>query len=362
MMNEHNFAVIMAGGIGSRFWPMSRTSYPKQFHDILGTGKTLIQMTFDRLKRIVPAENIYVVTNERYRSQVLEQLSEMIPDQVLCEPFMRNTAPCIAYANFRIAKKDPNARIIVAPSDHLITDESAFVETAQLALEETTSSPNLVTLGIRPSRPDTGYGYIQFEEDDQSASNRIMRVKTFTEKPNLELAQNFIDSGDFYWNSGIFIWSLENIQRAFSNHLPDMFELFSAHAEAFGTEDEEKTIERIYSESENISIDYGVMEKARNVKVVLSDFGWSDLGTWGSLYTHLEQDDQGNGTVGEVMAYQSANNVVYGQKGKLIVLQGLSDYIVVDTNDALLICKKADEQKIKSIVNDLKVNKEGDHV
>lgn len=358
MVNQHNFAVIMAGGIGSRFWPMSRTAFPKQFHDILGTGKTLIQMTHDRLRKLTPAENIFVVTNERYRDLVLEQLPELKSSQVLCEPFMRNTAPCIAYANFCISNIDPEANIIVAPSDHLILNEDSFVETVELALEETSTSENLVTLGIKPSRPDTGYGYIQFEEDDSNQDARVMQVRTFTEKPNLELAQSFLNSGDFYWNSGIFIWSLKNIQQAFDTHLNDMFKLFTARAKDFGTDKEASAIEDVYAECDNISIDYGIMEKAPNVKVVLSDFGWSDLGTWGSLYGQMKQDDQGNGVVGKhVMAYQSTNNVVYGPKDKLIVLQGLNECIVVDTGDALLICKKADEQKIKSIVNDLKISK-----
>ena len=364
MPDQHNFAVIMAGGIGSRFWPMSRTAYPKQFHDILGTGKTLIRMTYDRLLNVAPAENIYVVTNEQYLDQVMEQLPGMEEERVLCEPYMRNTAPCIAYANFCIANRDPEANIIVAPSDHLITDERSFVQTVKLAIEETSQSNNLVTLGIKPSRPDTGYGYIQFEDDPLSDSDRIMDVKTFTEKPNLELAEKFLASGDFYWNSGIFIWSLKNIQRAFNEYLPEMYELFSAHQSAFGTNNEKGAIEKIYSGCENISIDYGIMEKANDVRVVLSDFGWSDLGTWGSLYTHLDQDDQGNGVVSHrFMAYQSAGNVVYSQHPeKLVVLQGLSECIVVDTADVLMICKKDDEQKIKSIVSDLKLNKSEGYV
>lgn len=358
MEHQHNFAVIMAGGIGSRFWPMSRSGNPKQFHDILGTGKTLIRMTYDRLLRIAPAENIYVVTNERYLDQVLEQLPGMDAQRVLCEPFMRNTAPCIAYANACIARRDPEANIVVAPSDHLITDEAGFIETLEVAIEETSNSTSLMTLGIKPSRPDTGYGYIQFEDNVPGSDDRIREVKTFTEKPQLELAQQFVDSGEFYWNSGIFVWSLRNIDAAFDTHLSDMHKLFQDHAEDFSTVREKSAIAEIYGACENISIDYGIMEKADDVKVVLSDFGWSDLGTWGSLYTHLPQDDQGNGVVGKnVRAYQSANNVVYASDKKLIVLQGISECIVVDTEDALLICTKDDEQKIKSIVNDLKVNK-----
>lgn len=358
MENQHNYAVIMAGGIGSRFWPMSRSGHPKQFHDILGTGKTLIRMTYDRLLRMTPAENIYVVTNERYLCQVLEQLPGMERQRVLCEPFMRNTAPCIAYANACIAQRDEHANIVVAPSDHLITDEIGFIETLGVAIAETSASNSLMTLGIKPSRPDTGYGYIQFEDNVPGSDDRIREVKTFTEKPQLELAQQFLESGDFYWNSGIFVWSLRNIQAAFQRYLPEMHQLFADRAAAFGSAEEKMAVSEIYTACENISIDYGIMEEAEDVKVVLSDFGWSDLGTWGSLYSHLPQDDQGNGVVGKnVMAYQSANNVVYASDKKLIVLQGLSDCIVVDTEDALLICTKRDEQKIKSIVNDLKVNK-----
>ncbi len=359
MVNEHNYAVIMAGGIGSRFWPMSRTDNPKQFHDILGMGRTLIQMTYDRLRLLVPTENIYVVTNARYKDQVLSQLNEIGTEQVLCEPFMRNTAPCIAYANFVIARRDPDARIIVAPADHLITQEGVFTHTVQLALEETATSDNLVTLGIKPTRPDTGYGYIQFEEDSSTDDERIKSVRTFTEKPNHELAVDFLESGDFLWNSGIFVWSLRNIQTAFEKHLNDMFELFKAKAELFGTSREVETIAEIYGECENISIDYGLMEKANNVKVVLSSFGWSDLGTWGSLYTLLNKDLNGNAIVGDlVRPHQSENNIIYAPNKRLIVTQGLNGFIVVDTPDALLICLKEDEQKIKTIVNELKISKE----
>lgn len=361
--HKHNFAVIMAGGIGSRFWPMSRTSYPKQFHDILGVGQTLIQMTYRRLRKLVPAENIYVVTNQRYESLVLEQLSELTKAQVLCEPFMRNTAPCIAYANFTIARRDPKARMIVAPSDHLILDEADFVETLEIALEETSQSANLVTLGIRPTRPDTGYGYIQFQEDPETDEARIKTVQTFTEKPDLELATTFLESGDFLWNSGIFIWSMDNIQRSFREHLPDMYTLFEEVADQFGGPNEDKAIERVYESADNISIDYGIMEKEARVKVVTSDFGWSDLGTWGSLYTLLDHDEQHNASLAKhLMPVHSSGNMVYAADEKLVVLQGLHDFIVVDTPDALLICKKDDEQKIKSIVNELKISKSEGYV
>lgn len=355
-MNQHNFGVIMAGGVGSRFWPMSHTAFPKQFHDILGTGQTLIQMTFERLKRMCPADQILVVTNERYRDLVAEQLPEMDPSLILCEPFMRNTAPCIAYANFVIANRDPKARMIVAPSDHLVLKEDAFEAIIRLALDEASATQNLVTLGIKPSRPDTGYGYIRFEQAARSgADERIRAVRGFTEKPDLNTAEQFLQSGDYYWNSGIFIWSLENIQNAFKAHLPAIHAAFNAHASAWGQPDEAAVIRPVYEGCDSISIDYGVMEKAEAVTVVLSDFGWSDLGTWGSMYTHLEHDDRGNGVVGEnVMLYDCSNSVVRVPDDKLVVLRGLDDFILVQTDQCLLVCPKSEEQGIKQIVSDVK--------
>lgn len=348
----------MAGGIGSRFWPMSRTTYPKQFLDILGTGRTLIQQTYDRFLTLCPPENILVVTNDLYKDLVLEQLPDMQPSQVLCEPARRNTAPCIAYANYRIASMNPDANIVVAPSDHLILKEADFVSTLKTAIQQTETTGSLVTLGIKPSRPDTGYGYIQFEEQSADVADTVRKVKTFTEKPELEIAKTFLESGDFYWNSGIFIWSLKAISTAFKQHLPEVDELFEEGAANFGTEAEDAFIKKTYELCPNISIDYGVMEKASNVFVVLSDFGWSDLGTWGSLYTHLEHDAGGNAIVGpQTMMYDSSNTIVHVPKDKLVVLQGLDDYIVVDTNDVLLVCKKQDEQKIKQFVNDIKLQK-----
>lgn len=358
MAQEKNYCVIMAGGIGSRFWPMSKSAFPKQFHDILGTGKSLLQMTFDRMCNIAPARNILIVTNKQYKDLVLEQLPEIQEDQVLCEPFMRNTAPCIEYANHHIASKCKDANIVVAPSDHLIVNEAEFVDTLQLAIERAEENDRLLTLGIKPSRPDTGYGYIQFEDSDEGINPKIKRVRTFTEKPNKELAEQFIESGDFYWNSGIFIWSLNSIQKAFQEHLPDMSSTFSQENAAFGTPDENAAVERIYAVCENISIDYGIMEKAKNVDVVLSDFGWSDLGTWGSLAQQIEQDDLKNAIVSEqVLCYQSEGNIIHSPKDKLVVLQGIDDCIVVDTGDVLMICKKDDEQRIKNIVTDLKSRK-----
>ena len=354
MKREDNYCVIMAGGIGSRFWPMSRTSFPKQFIDILGTGQTLIQQTFERLKKIAPAENILIVTNEMYKDLVIEQIG-IDESQVLCEPSRRNTAPCIAYANHKILKLNPNANIIVAPADHLILKEEHFVEVMQKALAFTAENDALLTLGIKPSRPDTGYGYIQFDDSDDK---EIKKVKTFTEKPDLELAKQFVASGEFSWNSGMFIWSLKSINKAFKKHLDDVESLFEEKEAAFNTKDEIQAIEQIYALTKSVSIDYGVMEKADNVYVISADIGWSDLGTWGSIYTHLEQDKDGNAVIGdEVKMYDSKDCIVSVPKDKLVVLQGLENYIVVESNNTLLVCKKGDEQKIKQFVTDIKLSK-----
>jgi mannose-1-phosphate guanylyltransferase len=344
----------MAGGIGSRFWPMSRSAFPKQFIDILGTGSTLIQQTFDRLLKIAAKENILIVTNEMYKDMVVEQLN-VSESQVLLEPSRRNTAPCIAYANYRILKENPEANIMVAPADHLILKEDKFVEVVEKALDYTANNDALLTFGIKPSRPDTGYGYIQF---DDSNNGEIKKVKTFTEKPSLEIAQQFLASGDFSWNSGMFIWSLKSINKAFSQLLPEIDSLFQEQIEKFGTAEEEKAIEDIYSVSKSISIDYGIMEKSENVYVISADIGWSDLGTWGSIYTHLPQDKNKNAVVGKnVMLYDSKDCIVSVPKEKLVVLQGLEGYIVVEANDTLLVCKKEDEQKIKEFVTDIKLSK-----
>ncbi len=361
--NENNYCVIMAGGIGSRFWPMSRTEYPKQFHDILGIGQTLIQQTYHRFRNICPKENVIIVTNEQYKALVLEQLPDLHESQVISEPSRRNTAPCIAYACYKIEEKNPNANIVVAPSDHLILKEEAFEEIIQIALQQAASSDCLVTLGIKPNRPDTGYGYIQFMDFEGAQDERVKKVKTFTEKPDLESAQNFLDSGDFYWNSGIFIWNLQSILSAFKQHLPEINDLFAEGRGKYNTPEETSFIQEAYQVCTNVSIDYGVMEKAKNVNVVLSDFGWSDLGTWGSLYTHLDKDANENGVIGKnVMMYDSSNCVVNVPTDKLVVLQGLDDYIVVESDGILLVCKKVDEQKIKQFVNDIKINKGSEFV
>jgi len=357
-MNKNTYAVIMAGGIGSRFWPMSTAEHPKQFLDILGTGKTLIQQTVDRFKKTVPAENILIVTNVQYKDLVLEQLPQLKEEQVLCEPARRNTAPCIAYAAYKIKKENPDAVMIVAPSDHLILDQAEFDRIIEIALKEAEQDQQLVTLGIKPSRPDTGYGYIQFVDDTSSQTDEVKKVKTFTEKPILSIAKEFLASGDFYWNSGIFIWSVKTIISEIEKQISDLATLFEEAYDSLSTENETTKMADIYVQCPNISIDFGVMEKAKKVKVVLADFGWSDLGTWGSLYTHLNHDEHKNGILGKkAFLYESSNCVVNLPNDKLAVIQGLNDYIIVESDGVLLVCKKEDEQKIKQYVIDLKTRK-----
>lgn len=350
----------MAGGIGARFWPLSRTAYPKQFIDILGVGKSLIQMTFERFRAVCPTENIYVVTNDIYFDLVKEQLPELSDSQIVLEPMRRNTAPCIAYANAKIKKRNPQANIIVAPSDHIILDEKSFIEHIQAALSCTANNPWLLTLGIKPTRPDTGYGYIQYDEKMIYApEQRISKVKLFTEKPELELAKQFLESGDFLWNAGIFVWQLPIIEQAFQTYLPEIHELFLQAESKIDTPAEKDAIYQVYERCTAISIDYGVMEKAENVHVLASDFGWSDLGTWGSLFEELKKDENNNAInlPEDVFAYESKNCVVNIPKGKVLVMQGLDDYIVSESNNCLLICKKQDEQQIRQFVNDIQLQK-----
>ena len=338
---------------------MSKTSRPKQFIDILGTGKTLIQQTFDRFLKVCPRENIYIVTNDIYKSLVMQQLNGITDNQVLCEPMRRNTAPAIAYAAYKISKLNPNANLVVAPSDHIILKEDVFTNVILSALDAASTNDWLLTLGITPSRPDTGYGYIQFSESRPFESDeRIKKVKTFTEKPNLELAKTFLESGDFLWNSGIFVWSLKSILDAFERHLPDVDLTFKEGINMYGTLEEVDFINRTYPVCKNISIDYGVMEKADNVYVLASDFGWSDLGTWGSLFDTRAKDNHNNAIMGDnVMAFDTKNCIVNMPKDKLVVLQGLDDYIVVEDDGILLVCRKTDEQNIREIVNEVKINK-----
>jgi len=353
-MNKNYYAIIMAGGIGSRFWPISRTSYPKQFLDILGTGKTLIQNTYERFLKVCPKENIYVVTNENYAGLVKEQLPDMQDNQILTEPVMRNTAPCIAYGCFKIESLNADAAIVVAPSDHLILDETAFIAAIEKSLTVASEKECLITLGIMPSRPDTGYGYIQFT--DNVIKEEFHKVKTFTEKPNLELAKTFIQSGDFLWNAGIFVWSAKAIVKAFARYQPEMNEIFAEARAVYNTDDEKAHVHKAYQQCTNISIDYGIMEKADNVYVLPSEFGWSDLGTWASIYQLAEKDYVGNAVIPseKVIMYDSSNCMVNVPSDKLVVLQGLHDFIVVESNNTLLICPRDQEQNVKQVVADVK--------
>jgi len=349
----------MAGGVGTRFWPMSTTGHPKQFLDILGTGRTLIQQTFDRFKELCPAQNIYVVTSDSYLNLVAEQLPELPKENILTEPSRRNTAPCIAYASYKIHKLNPKAITVVAPSDHLITKEDTFVKAIKSCFAKAKHEDCLVTLGIKPSRPDTGYGYIQFVNSPvEEKDKRMYKVKTFTEKPDLPTAKFFIETGEFLWNSGIFIWSTKNIIDAFEKHDPELAALFKEGNEFYNTPKEKEFITKAYKVCKNDSIDYSVMEKAKNVYVRSSIIGWSDLGTWGSLYGHIKHDKGNNALVGKnIIQYDCNNCIVHVPKDKLVVLQGLNDYIVVESDGVLMVCKKEDEQQIRNFVNDVKVQK-----
>jgi len=358
-MDKNNYCIIMAGGVGSRFWPMSRSSHPKQFIDVLGTGETLLQQTVRRFKPVCPPENIFVVTNEMYRDLIKEQIPEMEDHQILCEPARRNTAPAIAFAAYKIATENENANLVVAPSDHVILKEEEFTKDIKMVLKAASENDWLMTLGIRPSRPDTGYGYIQYADDQPfDDEERIHKVKTFTEKPKLELARTFLESGDFLWNSGIFVWSLKSILKAFEEFLPDIDALFREGMDKFNTPEEKDFIVNTFSRCKSISIDYGVMEKASNVYVIASDFGWSDLGTWGSLYDIRRKNDDGNAIIGKnVLTYDTKNCIVNTSDDKVVVLQGLDDYVVVENDTALLVIKKEEEQQIRQIVNDVKIEK-----
>ena len=357
-MNNNTYCVIMAGGIGTRFWPISRQATPKQFLDILGTGKSFIRSTYERFAPMVPNENFLVVTNKRYKAQVLEHIPELNESQILCEPIGRNTAPCIAYAAYTLQKLNPDARMIVTPSDHLILNEVDFREIISECVEYADKHDALMTVGIKPTRPDTGYGYIQTSSDSS-----ISRVKCFTEKPNLEMAQTFIESGEFVWNAGIFVWKLSSIIEAFSRHLPEHHVLFSAIVDDLATEREEAAIEGVFSECKPISIDYGIMEKADNVYVRCGDFGWSDVGTWGSVYQLSRKDAFANTKLGgSSYTYATRSSVISIPEGKVAVINGLRDYIVVDTDDVLMICPRSEEQSIKKYIDDVKFDKGDKHI
>lgn len=350
----------MAGGIGSRFWPLSTLDRPKQFIDILGVGKSLLQLTFERFNKIFPTENILVVTSDRYRDMIAEQLPQLSPDQVLYEPLRRNTAPCVAYATHRIASRCKDANIVVAPSDHLILKEDVFLDEIRKGLEFTQNNDVLLTLGIKPSRPETGYGYIQVADPySYKDHENLFQVKTFTEKPDLKMAEIFLETGEFYWNSGIFIWSAETIKKALAQHLTDVNTIFERGNKYFHTEDEVHFVNKAYSECPNISIDYGIMEKANNVYVLCSDFGWSDLGTWGSLHENHHVDENQNAVWGnKIFLYETRDSIINMPEGKTTVVQGLDGYIVVDTDDTLLICRKEDEQQIRQFVADVNLAEE----
>ena len=353
-MNKNYYAIIMAGGVGSRFWPVSTTDFPKQFHDMLGSGDTLIQKTFSRLAKLIPSENIYILTNERYNDLVLEQLPMVQQDQILLEPAMRNTAPCILYASLKIKKQNPDALMVVAPSDHWIEDEDEFGKNLKQCFDFCEKEDALLTLGIQPTFPNTGFGYIEFDKLDE---NPLKKVNQFREKPDYETAKSFLEAGNFLWNAGIFIWSVNSIISSFEKFQPQMNALFMNGYEDFNTISEKEFIDKNYASAENISIDYAVMEKANNVYVLPATFDWNDLGTWGSLHEKLEKDENNNGVINaKVILENASNNIIRSDADKIIVIHGLSDYIIVDKEGVLMIYPKSKEQDIKritSLANDL---------
>jgi mannose-1-phosphate guanylyltransferase len=351
-MNKNYYAILMAGGVGSRFWPVSTTDFPKQFHDMLGSGDTLIQKTFSRLSQIIPIENILILTNERYNSIVLEQLPMVKQEQVLLEPAMRNTAPCILYASLKIQKENPDAVMVVAPSDHWIEDEVSFIENLQQCFDFCIKENVLMTLGIKPTFPNTGFGYIEYNKTDK---NPIRKVSQFREKPDYDTAKAFLKSGNFLWNGGIFIWSVKTITESFEKFQPQMNALFLKGMESYNTATEVRFIDDNYALAENVSIDYAVMEKADNVYVLPATFDWNDLGTWGSLHEKLPKDDNNNAVVNATVLLQnSSSNIISTSKDKLVIIDGLEDYIIVDKDNVLLIYPKSKEQEIKGIVSQLK--------
>lgn len=358
--NKNNFCVIMGGGIGSRFWPFSRKTLPKQFLDFFGTGRSLLQQTFDRFKKIIPTENILVVTNALYADLVQEQLPELTPEQILLEPARRNTAPCIAWASYHIRAINPNANIVVAPSDHLILKETEFLDSIVKGLDFVAGNNKLLTLGIKPNRPETGYGYIQIAE---TAGDNFYKVKTFTEKPELELAKVFVESGEFYWNAGLFMWNVNSIIKAGEDLLPELAAKLEAGKDVYGTPDEKKFIEENFPACPNVSIDFGVMEKADNVYVSLGDFGWSDLGTWSSLYELSPKDRDSNVTLKcNSLLYNSKGNIIVLPENKLAVIDGLEGYLIAESDNVLLICKKDEEHAIRKYVNDAQIKMGDDYI
>jgi len=351
MKNKNYYAIIMAGGIGSRFWPMSTEDYPKQFHDMLGVGSSLIQKTFNRFESIIPPENILISTNKRYKTLVKKQLGKVTDSQLLLEPTMRNTAPCILYAALKIYSQNPEAVMIVAPSDHWIEDEATFISNVEKSFKACQDADILMTLGIKPESPNTGYGYIQYQND----ATDIKKVRKFTEKPDLETAKKFIASGDYLWNAGIFIWSAQAIIKAFETYLPKMHDLFKEGISCYNTTQEDSFIDDNYPKAENISIDYGILEQSKNVFVLPVEFGWNDLGTWNSLYQKLPKQNDTNAVINAKSVFrESSGNLLRTTKDKLVVVQGLKDFIIVEKDDVLLICPRDKEQEIKQIVADVK--------
>lgn len=357
MSNQNTYCVIMAGGIGSRFWPLSTSEFPKQFHDILGVGRTLIQQTYDRLLNVTTQDKIYVVTDKVYTELVKEQLPDLSDNQIIAEPLGMNTAPCVLYSSLKIEGIDPDANLVFCPSDHLILEPQKFANQVKLAIESIKDKDGLYTLGINPTRPDTGYGYIQFIESDEA----VKSVKTFTEKPDLSLAEKFIQSGDFLWNSGIFIWKAKTILGGFKEFLPEMYDALNLIKSSLNSEKESDSIADVYPTLQRVSIDVGILEKFRKVYVIPSSFGWTDLGTWSSLYENSQKDTEKNVVFGGmVKAYNATGNIIKTNKEKALVVEGLDDFIIVDTNKALLICPLSSDQTIKKFVNDLKLAKGGD--
>ncbi len=351
-MNKNYYAILMAGGVGSRFWPVSTSDFPKQFHDMLGTGDTLIQKTFARLSRLIPEENIFILTNERYNDLVLEQLPKVSQRQVVLEPAMRNTAPCILYAALKIQKENPDAVMIVAPSDHWIEDEEAFTQNIETAFEACQNSDRLMTLGITPTFPNTGYGYIQYEKE---AADAVKPVLQFTEKPDYENAKRFLSEGNYLWNAGIFVWSARTIVNAFEAFQPTLYALFEQGLSVYNTEFEDDFIRDNYGKAENISIDYAILEYSKKIFVLPVSFDWNDLGTWGSLYDKLPKDDEKNAVVlAKTLLNDAKGNLVRTSSEKVVVVDGLEDYIIVDKDDVLLIYPKAKEQDIKKVLNNVK--------
>jgi mannose-1-phosphate guanylyltransferase len=349
-MNKNLYVVLMAGGVGVRFWPYSRNSKPKQFLDVLGTGKTLIQSTMERFLPICPAENIFVVTHEEHAALVKEQLPQLGTHQILAEPMRKNTAACIAYASYKIQQLNKDAVIIVSPADHLILKENAFLDIIKKTVDQAKSEDKLITLGIKPTRPETGYGYIQYHTEKSFAK----KVKTFTEKPELSLAKKFLESGDFVWNSGIFIWSVKSIIKAIQLHMPEMAEVFEEISGRFGTPQEKEAIRVSYPQCKSISIDYGVMEKASNVFVCLGDFSWSDLGSWASIHEISEKDPDNNVIRANALTYDTRNCIIKGSENKLIVAQGLNGYLVGEFGNVIIVCEKDKEEQFRRFVNDVK--------